>query len=100
MPKNRVLIVGSGSFAQSSAEAFASEAEFVGVYLSKPCGDLGLRFWSKCNVFNPIDCPDIERVILANKINLVLPSSLDWIREVWPRVLESLGKERCRRTAK
>ena len=93
MPKNRVLIVGSGSFAQSSVEAFAGAAEFVGVYLSTPPN--GIVHWqsSECMVFDPVNYPDVERVIQDNEIDLVLPSSLDWIREIWPRLEKSLEKK-------
>ena len=86
-----VMILGVGSFAHSIGSALADAGANVSTHWM--CTGIFRQHWS-AKLFRATLFPALFRLIRENKIEVVIPQSIDWAQQPWTQDLLKSEKAR------
>ena len=91
VPKSaaNVMILGVGSFAHSIGQTLADAGANVSTYLSRNYGHFSPTLVGK--IFSRDAFPSPVPLIKQNKIDVVIPQSIDWALQPWAKDLIESG---------
>jgi phosphoribosylamine--glycine ligase len=84
-----VMILGVGSFAHSIGSALADNGASISTYLTRNYGHFSPTLVGK--TFSRDTFPSPVPLIRENKIDVVVPQSIDWAQQSWARDLVKSG---------
>src|SRR5476651_754110 len=88
-PAANVMILGVGSFAHSIGETLANAGANVSTYLTRNYGHYSPTLVGK--TFSRDAFPSPVPLIRKNKIDVVIPQSIDWALQPWAKDLIKSG---------
>ena len=86
-PANRIMVLGVGSFAHSLGTALADAGAVVSTYFTRNYGHYSPTLVGK-TYFRDV-FPSPVPLLKENKIEVVIPQSIDWASQPWAEDLEN-----------